>query len=209
MMTPNPEPRLLSFVIPLYLVLLQGVVSGQAICVGVAGGGSFTHGFGELNRSYSSTSLLSYPTHRDYLVGPTIEVGVSRHITAGFDALYRPLNFTNATLLGDGTVRSVSPATVVTWEFPILMKYRFRERGWRPLVEAGPSLRTSGNRNNTSPSSRGAVLGVGLEGRFRALRVTPGFRYTRWAADRLGSFSGLTNQNQAVFVLALRFGKTW
>jgi hypothetical protein len=191
------------------ILIWHGALSGKSLYVGVGVGGSITHGFGEFTRSGPPPSLLSYPTHRDYLVGPTIEVGLSEHIAVGFDALYRPLNFTNATLLGDGSIRSVSPATVVTWEFPVLMKYRFGKKAWRPLVEAGASFRTSGNLNNTRPSSRGVVLGVGIEARFGALRATPGFRYTRWAAERLGAFSGRTNENQVVFVLGLRFGKSW
>ncbi len=191
------------------MLTCHGVVAGQSLHIGVIGGGSLTHGFGRITRSGSPTSLLSYPAHRDYIVGPTIEVGLSEHLAGGVDALYRPLNFTNAILLSDGSVRSVAPATVVTWEFPVLVKYRFGKKAWRPLVEGGPSFRASGNLNNTSPSNKGMVLGVGFEAVFGALRATPSLRYTRWAADRMGAFSGRTNENQVVVLLGLRFGGGW
>lgn len=193
----------------LTLMIGQAVLPGQSLYVGVAGGGSFTHGIADRILGEGPPKTLIYPTHRDYLVGPAIELGLPRRIAVGFEALYRPLNETASTLLADGSLRSVSPATVVTWEFTVLGRYRLTENRWRPVVEAGPSFRTAGNLNASSPSSTGMAVGAGLETRFGALRVMPCFRYTRWAADPLWAFAVRTNQNQAVFLLELSFGGSW
>lgn len=185
------------------------VLCGQSFYAGVTGGGSFTYGFSERVLGEVPPKTLIYPTHRDYLVGPTIELGFPRRIALGFEALYRPLNQTAATLLADGSLRSISPATVVTWELPILVRYRLSEKKWRPLLEAGPSFRTAGNLNASSPSSKGMTLGVGLETRVGVARVTPTFRYTRWASDPLYAIAARTKPNQAVFLLGISFGGSW
>jgi hypothetical protein len=190
----------------LTLAVVAEPAPGQSLYMGLAGGGSFTDGFQHRKLGDGAPWILVYPTHKDYLVGPAVELGLSRSISLGFEALYRPLNLTAATQLADGSLRSVSPATVVTWELPILARYKFTSKKWRPLLEAGPSFRTAGNLNATSPSSKGMTFGAGLETRFGVLRVTPCFRYTHWTADHLRAISGRTNQNQAVFLLGLSFG---
>ncbi len=200
--------RLSTLLVPVLAFALQPLAS-QSLYMGLAGGGSFTDGFQHRKLGGGAPWTLVYPTHKDYLVGPAVELGLSRSIGLGFEALYRPLNLTAATQLADGTLRSVSPATVVTWELPILARYKFTSKRWRPLLEAGPSFRTAGNLNASSPSSKGITLGAGLETRFGVLRVTPCFRYTHWAADHLRAVSGRTNQNQAVFLLGLSFGGSW
>jgi hypothetical protein len=185
------------------------LLHGQSFYVGIIGGGSFTYGFSERVLGETPPKTVIYPTQRDYLVGPTIEVGLPRRIALGFEALYRPLNQTAATLLADGSLRSISPATVITWELPVLMRYRFTEEKWQPLVEAGPSFRTAGNLNASSPSSKGITLGVGLRTRIGVARVTASFRYTRWASDPLYAIAARTNRNQVVFLLGISFGGSW
>ena len=74
--------------------------------------------------------------------------------------------------------------TVLTWQFPVLAKYRMRSwSGIHPLIEAGPSFRLSGNRNGYNPSSVGFTIGAGGETRLRKMTITPVVRYTRWAED--------------------------
>ena len=183
------------------------MVSYAQIHVGIAGGGSLTHGFQSTSRPEDLTTLLSYPTHRDYLVGPTLEVDLPRKLAVEVDALYRPLNFTNASRLADGTLRSISPATVVTWEFPIILKYRFGDRRWRPEVGGGVAFRTQGNVNNTSPSDAGIAAALSVQGRFGPLRITPSLRYTRWKADPTGIFLGYTKQDQLTVLIGFSIGK--
>ena len=67
-------------------------------------------------------------------------------------ALYHEWEFTQATVEPNGTPNSVSPAPVVTWELPILAKYRFSSPLVKPFIGAGPKFRSAGSLNDTSPS---------------------------------------------------------
>lgn len=76
--------------------------------------------------------------------------------------MYPELHSTFAGIEPDGTLNSISPSPVVTWEFPVLAKYRFSEGRFRPFIEAGPEFRTTGNLN-FSPSRYGGTAGFGIE----------------------------------------------
>jgi hypothetical protein len=198
---------------------------GQHLSFGAIGGASLTDDFhNEIIGIFPSPQggLVSVPTRfystsKDYIVGPMVELGLPLHLSVEIDGLYRPLNFTSAAVNPDGSLNSVAPNTVVTWEFPILGKYRFPIHRVEPFVEVGPSFRTSGNLNGASPSNHGFTLGVGVEGHLRKLRIAPTVRYTRWAADEVRCFavprSGcsldiqqpLTIRNQAEFLVGFSF----
>ena len=198
---------------------------GQHLSFGVIGGASATDDFhNEIiglfpspQGGFVSVPTRFYSTSKDYIVGPKVELGLPLHLSVEIDALYRPLNFTSAVVIPDGSLNSVAPNTVVTWAFPILGKYSFPLHGVAPFVEVGPSFRTSGNLNGASPSNHGFTLGVGVEGRLRKLRIAPRVRYTRWAADdircsvvphsscSLDIQQPLTLRNQAEFLVGFSF----
>lgn len=179
---------------------------------GVAGGVALTDAFG-----YESTTsipllaggppeqvgLRSYSTRKDYAVGPMIEVSLPwRGLLVEIDALYRPMSLTTAVVLPGGTLNSVSPATVVTWEFPVLAKYRFTSGKVRPFIEAGPSFRASGNLNTAAPSVYGGTAGFGVEAHVGKVKISPVFRYTRWAADAAVAPFGSPTKRDQVELLA-------
>lgn len=70
----------------------------------------------------------------------------------------------------------------VTWQFPVMAKYRFPVSPVTPFLEAGPSFRTTGNLN-TRPTHFGVSAGAGFDWQWGALRISPTLRYTRWARD--------------------------
>src|SRR5260370_32221195 len=74
-------------------------------------------------RAIDGAGLRFCSTSKDYIVGPMMELGLPFHLSVEIDGLYRPLNFTSAAVNPDGSLNSVLPATVVTWEFPVLAKY--------------------------------------------------------------------------------------
>ena len=117
-----------------------------------------------------------------YVVGPSFELCLSDRLSFEFDALYKPLHYENAATLQNGVI-GFAPATVVTWQFPVLAKYRLRFGRLRPFLEGGPSFRAAGNLNSSDPSHFGVSAGVGLETQWRRLRFSPQLRYTRWAED--------------------------
>lgn len=184
---------------------------GQRLSVGVAGGASVTSDFQTEMSSLSVPAVgpagsvpvytHTYSPAKDYIVGATFEIGLPSHFSVEADGLYRPMNFVSFT--SSVPIGGSAPSnTVVTWEFPLLAKYRVQFTPLKPFVEIGPSFRTSGNLNDTSPSDRGATAGAGVEMRLRRFGVSPTVRYTRWAADKVSRpYQPRTDQNQIEMLL--------
>src|SRR5262249_52775206 len=127
--------------------------------------------------------VIAYSTPKRWIAGGTVEARLPFHFSIEVDALYHELEFTQAAVLPNGTLNSVSPAPVVTWEFPLLVKYRLSIRTVTPFIEAGPVFRTAGNLNGTDPSNYGVAAGLGVGGHIWRIGVAPQFRYLRWARD--------------------------
>jgi hypothetical protein len=127
-------------------------------------------------------SVWSRSESGGYVVGASLDVRLFPQLSIGTEALYRPLHYGQSSgFFQDGVVPGSIP--VVTFEFPVLAKYKFTLGRVRPFLEGGPSFRTAGNLNSASPSHFGVNAGVGLETQWRRLRIAPKVRYTRWAED--------------------------
>ena len=125
------------------------------------------------------------------------------------DGLYRKLHLTEAFVEPTHVLNSVSPSPVITWEFPILAKYRFNLPRLNPFVEAGPSFRTAGNLNGSSPSHAGVTAGLGVEIHAAGLTFAPAVRYTRWAADSVSQFTNArSKQDQLEMLIGVSRGST-
>ncbi len=118
-----------------------------------------------------------------YVVGPSIDVRLWPQLSFGAEALYKPLRYRQAATFQSGEVIGFAPATVVTWQFPVLAKYKFSLGRMRPFLEGGASFRATGNLNSASPSHYGITAGLGVETEWRKFRIAPRVRYTRWAED--------------------------
>jgi hypothetical protein len=138
---------------------------------------------------------------KDWLIGAVFEFRFNSHFSAEANGIYRELHATWAGVLPDGTLNSISPSPVVTWEFPLLAKYRFGVGRLEPFIETGPSFRTTGNLN-FEPSHYGFTSGAGLETRWRGFDIAPVVRYTRWAHERYGT--GITQLNQLELLVAFK-----
>lgn len=185
----------------LICLALSTFCSGPAFCqkisVGIVGGGALTTDF--VPQTVPNTPYRAHSTSKDYVVGAMLAVSLPARLSVEVDALYRPMNFADTGVLPNGTQTTVPPETVVTWEIPILLQYKFKESHLplTPLVEVGPSFRAAGNLNGTSPSTRGITAGAGIEAHLWKLNIAPQLRYTRWAADGAhGSFVPSTKQDQ-------------
>src|SRR5688572_26034360 len=157
--------------------------------------GMLTPGSGTQTTNISRTSPV---------VGVALELALRDRLSIEFDGLYRPLNsqdFTDVTWLG--FTRSTD-FTVLTWEFPILAKYRVPIRKATTFFELGPALRASGNLNGANPSRYGTTAGLGVEIRPGRFTIAPTLRFTRWAADQSAG-SMTTHRNQAELVFGFRF----
>jgi hypothetical protein len=162
-------------------------VFGRRLSAGILGGFGLSGDFPEKE---------GWTSARSKLVGLALESAISERLSVEFDALYRPRILSER-----------QRATVLTWEFPVLAKYKFRSTPHRrPFVALGPSLRSSGNTNGTNPSRYGVTAGLGFEAKLQMLRFAPAVRYTRWAADPPAPFSpGSTIRNQVDVVVGFLF----
>lgn len=115
-----------------------------------------------------------------YLAGLTAEMNVLGNFSVAVNAIYKPLR-AGIDFPNDQTPFSFS---VLTWQFPVLAKYRWARSTWTPFVEAGPSFRLAGNLNGYNPSHYGVTVGGGVETRARGIRLSPAVRFTHWAKDQ-------------------------
>src|SRR3990172_3149960 len=114
-----------------------------------------------------------------YVAGASVVVRLFPQLSLGFDALYKPLHYRRAATYDQrGMESGFAPATVLTWQFPILAKYNFTNGRVAPFLEAGPSFRATGNLNVSNPSRLGVTAGVGAETPWWKFRVAPRVRYT-------------------------------
>jgi hypothetical protein len=196
----------------LVCALLGGssIAKGQAFSFGIIGGAGLTDDFQSsiIPAQGYSPYMHFYSTSKSYAVGASFAATFPLHFSLEVNGLYRPLHYaftgsyTNPSGVGDFTH---PPATVLTWEFPLLAKYRFPLPVAQPFIEAGPSFRAHGNLNGTSPSNRGATIGAGVEFHFRKVKIAPQFRFTRWADDHIATPWALTKPNQSEVLVGVSF----
>jgi hypothetical protein len=184
-------------------IALVGSVAGQNLSIGIIGGGSLTDAAHDFTTSYSGApSSRVWSPSKDWMAGATIEYRIRSRFSVEVDGIYRELHVTWASVLPNGTLNSVSPSPVVTWEFPVLAKYRFGQSNWKPFVEAGPSFRTTGNLN-FYPSHYGGTAGFGVETRRSGWTFAPVVRYTRWAPEINSGGAGHLQANQLELLLGI------
>jgi hypothetical protein len=141
------------------------------------------------------------------VIGLMIELEPIRNLFIEFNGLYRPLHLTDESLLS-GSGQPMAPKTtgritVLTWEFPILAKYKLPGTRARPFFEAGPTFRSSGNLNSANPSKYGATGGAGVETRWGKVRISPALRYSRWTTDHAPASH--TNRNQVEAIIGVSY----
>jgi hypothetical protein len=203
--------RLNSFAIigTIVLFLLPGTsLFGQRVSVGFVAGGHANYEFvSHYHPTPGFNPAIAVSDKGGYLVGATMEVRLVNRLSILADALYKPLQYRHAAVFGmDRSVLGYAHASVITWQFPVLAKYRFTSGKLRPYLEGGPSFRIAGNLNATNPSNHGVSAGAGVEAQWRALSLSPGVRYTRWAPDRFPlSHDVQTRPDQVEFL----FRVTW
>jgi hypothetical protein len=154
----------------------------QNLSVGFAGGGAATNAFETVNAGVPET-FTSYSQAKDYVVGLMLEYRLGGNLSVEGDALYRELHLTVAFVQPTGILYAVSPSPVVTWELPLMVKYRFHWAKADPFLEAGPALRPTTNLN-ANPSHYGVAAGIGVAARWKQFEIAPMLRYTRWVHDR-------------------------
>lgn len=139
-----------------------------------------------------------------FLVGASAQLELRPSLAVEADAIYKPLR---------GSYGQGQGYTVLTWDFPVLLKYHVAKLGRAPFLEAGPSFRAAGNFNGYNPSRYGVTAGAGLETRTHGALLSTSLRYTRWAKDALAYYqpSGVhrdysrTNANSLEWICGIGF----
>ena len=152
---------------------------------------------------YSILFLLVAPTlaAQDELPDFGVKAGLPASSTSGESAFRWTAGFTGEVHLfwhfsfeADALIRKYSlgpPSLLFTekmtdWDFPMLLKYRFQVRRFRPFLEGGYSLSYEsmesygggGVHDTTYRYDTGPVTGVGLEFKRGRLRFEPELRFT-------------------------------
>jgi opacity protein-like surface antigen len=207
------------------LLLSAASAFSQPFSFGVRGGLPMTD---FLNAAKSQNFSFTAKTNR-YIVGPTAELRLPFGLGVEVDALYRRFSY-NGTggISGITTTLTSTDTTSGAWEFPLLVKYRFPTKIVRPYVDAGVAWdKLSGltqavtrtvaaitSRSSTSNpaelsnnTSRGFVMGVGLDIKALVIHFSPEVRFTRWGAKHFVDPNGLlhSNLNQAEFLIGITF----
>ena len=195
---------------------------GQPISVGVKGGVPLT----DFLETVSSGNVFVRSKTQRYIVGPTVELRLPAGFGVEFDALYRHFNY-NATTSLANAVTSID-TTANAWEFPLLLKYRFPMKVVRPYVNAGVSwdklsgltqtvrrvvAGVTGSTSSSNPlelnqdTTRGFVMGAGIDIHALIIHISPEVRFTRWGAQHFIDPGGLlhSNLNQAEFLVGITF----
>jgi opacity protein-like surface antigen len=205
-------------------LLLAGTsFAAGPLSFGIRGGIPLTDFFENVN---NGNFILTSTTHR-YIIGPTAELKLPGGFGVEVDALYRRLNYNSSFNLVD--VFTNNRTTGNAWEFPILAKYRFPTPLVRPYVDAGlafdtvtgvkqtvvstilPNRQTTSSTSNpaelSNSTTKGFVIGFGVDIKAIVLHVSPEFRYTRWGSAhfKVPNGSSLSNQNQAEFLVGFTF----
>lgn len=210
----------------LFLSIAASVASAQPFGAGLKLGVPLTD---FVDTAVQGNFSASTATNR-YILGVEGELRLPFGLGIELDALYRRVNYTltSTAAANPATITETAATTSNNWEFPLVAKYRFKAHIVRPYVEAGVAWQTlqglteavktfgagaAGSSSSTSNSTelannttRGFVLGGGVDIHALVIHVTPEIRFTRWGAKQFFAPGLLSsNQNQAEFLVGVTF----
>jgi hypothetical protein len=168
---------------------------GPRMSIGVVAGTNLTRDIRNTVRTATYGFSQSSGPQRP-MEGAVLEAALVHGFSVEADALYRPLSSTSTEVFPGVAARSYN-YSFVTWEFPVLAKYRFDVGRLSPFAGIGPSFRLPQGLNGSSPF--GTVAALGLSFHAGRMLIEPSVRYTHWAADEPFVFGGATrNQSEAL-----------
>ncbi len=129
-----------------------------------------------------------------WTLGPMVDLDLPLGLGIELDALYRRTGY-----------RETEDHTAGSWEFPLLLKYKFPGFVARPYIGGGWVYRNVGDIPRLAAGSNGVVFAGGLQIRVPAIRLTPEVRWTRWEGVPAGPLSVQAARNQLEVLLGLTF----
>jgi hypothetical protein len=146
-----------------------------------------------------------------FVIGPMVEFGLFKNLSVEADALRGRLGASTQLRLDTGATSPYATVSNLTWEFPVLAKYRFAnlfaKPGLRPFIEAGPAFRLLESQSSgTSPGTHGITAGAGFELKLGPAKIAPSVRYTRWSGQNYPpGFLVTLCPNQAAVLVGFSF----
>jgi len=178
------------------LFLISCVAYAQSpLGFGIKGGVALTNEYG-----LTQTTLGITSNGKDYIVGPFAELRFPFGFGVEADALYQQVNLRNLPQIG-----TLTTASYMSWEFPVLAKYRFRLPVplIKPLIEAGPAFRAHSS-SLPDLTAAGFAFGGGVEFKLPLIRLSSDLRYTRWASPGSAATTS-PNVNQVELLFGIAF----
>ena len=178
------------------LCLLAGVPLSAQLHLGVKGGVP-------LNDAVKASNPFKSEFAR-WTFGGVAELDLPAGLGLELDMLYRRTGYSVVGAEGGPGPDQIGNS----FEFPLLVKYKFPGILARPYIAGGLSFRKISDIPNVFESgSRGVVLGAGL--RFNALlvRISPELRYTRWNSEAFRNAAGAlgSSRNQMEVLVGITF----
>jgi len=183
--------------LPLLLFCTASAFGAGPLAFGVKGGTALQD---LVDAQGSAQSLF-----RKWTLGPMIDLDLPAGFGVEFDLLYR----------STGYRIGATETTSGSWEFPLLVKYKFPGVVMRPYIDAGISFRHIGDLSllgqpqqlfQFENGSRGLVIGAGFRLDLKLVKLSPELRYTYWGNQPL-RVSNVVNyrQNQVEALFGLTF----
>lgn len=136
--------------------------------------------------------------------GGVAELDLPAGLGLELDLLYRRTGFSI-----EGAEPAPGPDNIGnSWEFPLLVKYKFPGILARPYIAGGLSFRRITDIPNLFENgSRGVVLATGLRIGALLVRVSPELRYTRWNNEVFRAAGGApgSSRNQVELLVGITF----
>jgi Outer membrane protein beta-barrel domain len=207
------------------LFLAAAAAFSQPFSFGVKGGMPLS----DFVDAARAQNINASTTTNRYIVGVTAEARLPFGLGVEVDVLYRHFRYSASNGIGNLTSNLTNiDTTSGAWEFPILAKYRFNGKIVHPFVDAGvawdklsgltqtvtsvvasvtKSTTTSSPAELSNGTTRGYVVGAGVDVKALVIHITPEVRFTRWGAKHFLDPIGLINskQNQAEFLVGFTF----
>jgi hypothetical protein len=152
----------------------------------------YTGGLGYNNLPLFTATSVSTPGPDSFLIGPSLEIQLPLNLSLEVDAIRRPIPEGGYWTAPPGTTLTATQSAAlaalnavpsgppdITWDFPLLAKYKFRLPVAAPFAELGPSFRLPQEINGGNLSTHGVTAGLGVEARLLHLNVAPELRFTR------------------------------
>ena len=170
-----------------------------------------------------SENVGYFTTTNRFIGGVTAELHLPFGLGLEADALYRHVNYQ------ENSSTTASSTAASDFEFPLLGKYRFPMiKVVHPFVDAGLAFDSlagvkqeiatvingiASTSSTSNPSelhnstTRGFVIGGGIDIHFLMIHILPEIRYTRWGAQQFFNVNALlhSNANQGEFLLGITF----